>query len=306
MASEKIINPQALSHYIMGVLCDDLGDVESAIKEYRKALLTDNEAMAIRLNLAISLIRKNELPEAEKELRRLIKLYPKAIEPHVVLAILYSAQDKVDLAMSEYESALKEAANLNPKDIDIYRGLGSLYLKQKKLKEAENVYRIISALSPADPQAHFYLAVVYDELKKPDLCEEELNKTLKLSPEDPEALNYLGYKYAEWNKNLNQAERLIKKALSLEPDNGAYIDSLGWVYFKKASFKQAKYFLEKAASLLEDPVIYDHLGDVYFKLREIEKAKSSWQKSWQLDPKQDSVKNKIEALNKNAGNAHPN
>ena len=304
-AADKI-NSSALSHYIAGVVYDDLGDLDKAIEEYKKALSIDNGASVIRLNLATSLIKKNDLAAAEKELKRVVRLEPDATEPHAILAILYSIQNKVDLAISEYEGALKCASKLNPKDIEIYQGLGSLYLKQNKLKEAENTYRIISSLAPLDPKVHFYLGVVYEELKNYDLCEKELKEALRLNPDYSEALNFLGYEYVEWNKDLNQAEGMIKKALSLDQNNGAYIDSLGWLYFKSGKVKKAKQLLEKAASLMQDPVIYDHLGDACFKLKEINQAKSNWQKSLQLDPKQETVKKKIEALNKNAGNAKSN
>jgi len=299
-ASDRRGEP-ALSHFIMGTLCDDLGDPNEAIKEFRKALAIDTEASQIRVNLAISLIKDNKQAEAEKELKQAIKSDPKLVEPHAILAILYSVQDKADLALSEYESALKCASSLNPKDIEIYQGLGSLYLKQNKLKEAESTFNIISSLAPNDPKAHFYLGAVYEEMKKFDLCEEELKKALQLDPDYHEALNFLGYEYVEWNRDLKEAERLINKAIRLDPDNGAYIDSLGWLYYKKGKVKEASKLLEKASSLMEDPVIYDHLGDVYFKLKETDKAKLNWQRSLKLDEKQEKVKEKLNLLNKNAG-----
>ena len=301
-ASDRVGNP-ALSHFIMGTLCDDLGDVGEAIKEFKKALLIDGDASQIRVNLAISLIKNNKQAQAEEELKRAVKSDPEAVEPHAILAILYSVQNKSDLALSEYEFALKCASSLNPKDIEIYRGLGALYLKQNKLKEAESTFRAISSLTPSDPKAHFYLGAVYEEMKKPDLCEAELKKALQLNPDYHEALNFLGYEYVEWGRDLNEAQKLIDKAISLDPDNGAYIDSLGWLNYKKGKIKEASKLLEKATSLMEDPVIYGHLGDVYFKLKEFDKAKLNWQKSLKLDEKQEKVKEKLDSLNKNAGSA---
>ncbi|MFA4989340.1 MAG: tetratricopeptide repeat protein [Candidatus Omnitrophota bacterium] len=299
-ASDKKVS-SSLSHYIMGVVYADLGDLDNAIKEYRKALLADDKVALIHLNLAISLIKQNAPAAAVEELKEIEKLAPDSIEPHAILAILYSSQDKVDLAVSEYETALLKASKISPRDIDIYKSLGVLYLKQNKLNEAQGIYRLILALSPQDPEAHFYLGNVYWELKQGSLFEQELKKALELNPDYAEALNFLGYAFVEQNRNLRQAEIMIRKALRLEPDNGAYIDSLGWLYFKKGRTREAKKLLEKAASLMEDPVIYDHLGDAYFKLKEIAKAKLNWQKSLGLSPKQESVKKKIEGLEKNAG-----
>jgi len=92
---------------------------------------------------------------------------------------------------------------------------------------------------------------------------------------------------------------MIRKALGLDPNNGAYIDSLGWLYFKKGKIKEAIPELEKAVGLLEDPVIYDHLGDAYFKIGDIQKAKENWQKSLKLDPDQETVKRKLPEVNNN-------
>ena len=290
--------PSALSHYITGVMYEDLGDIDTAIEEFKKALKEDQETSAIHFHLAESFIKKNDTPKAIEELKLAISLGPEAIEPHAILALLYFSQDKIDLATNEYEIALKGAAKLNPKNIDIYRSLGQIYLQQKKFKEAENTYRLIIDLSGRDAQAHFYLGSIYNELKNNALAEKEVKRALKLKPDYPEALNFLGYLYVEENKNLEQAGAMIKKALKIEPNNGAYIDSLGWLYFKKNKFKEAVKELEKASALLEDPVIYDHLGDAYFKISDVANAKLNWQKSLKLDPKQEKVKEKLEKLNK--------
>jgi tetratricopeptide (TPR) repeat protein len=108
----------------------------------------------------------------------------------------------------------------------------------------------------------------------------------------------MGYLYVEENKNLEVAEAMIKKALEIEPDNGAYVDSLGWLYFKQGRLEDSIKELERASLLLEDPVIYEHLGEAYLKIGNIEKAKVNWQKLLKLEPHQDKVKQKLENLNK--------
>jgi tetratricopeptide (TPR) repeat protein len=286
----------ALSHYIMGVMYEDLGDVDSAIGEYQKASKADIEASVIHVNLASSFIKKNDIPKATEELKIAVSLDPEAVEPHAVLALVYSSQDKQDLAVSEYETALKNASRLQPGNIDIYKSLGVIYLQQKKLQEARNTYRLITELAPDDAQAHFYLGNVYNELKQIDLADKEIRRALELKPDYHEALNFLGYTYVERNRNLDEAGIMIRKALEYEPDNGAYIDSLGWLYFKKGKVSEALEHLEKASRLLEDPVIYDHLGDAYLKTGDKANARLNWDKALKLDPKQESVRKKIEGL----------
>jgi len=292
----------ALSHYILGVMYDDLGDIDKAIPEYKKALKADKKNALIHLKLAADYLKKsetknNKIEQAINELSLAIKFDPEAVEPHAILALIYSSQNKPELAASEYEISLKNASKLQPKNIDIYKNLGAIYLQQKRFKEAQNAFRLILDLSKDDADAYFYLGNIYDELKDKAQAEAQLEKSLQLKPDYHEALNYLGYLYVEENKNLDRAEVMIKKALEFEPDNGAYVDSLGWLYFKQGRFKEAHKELERASLLLEDPVIFDHLGDVYFKMGDREKAKLNWQKSLKLKPDQDKVKEK---LNKNA------
>jgi Tfp pilus assembly protein PilF len=302
LASEEL-EALPLSHYIMAIVYDDLGDIDSAIKEYRKALKADNPPALIHLNLAASLIKNNQLDKAQEELKLAIKLDPNAAEPHAVLAILYLIQDKIDLAALEYETALQNASQLNPQDTDVYKSLGFLYLKQNKLIKAQSAFKLAASLTPTDPEAHFYLGCVYNYLNERVLCEKELKLTLELSPDYAPALNFLGYYYVEKNQNLREAGKMIRRAVSLEPENGAYVDSLGWFYFKSGRIKEAKQALEKAVLLMPDPVIYEHLGDVNYKLKNFPEARLNWQKALDFKKEDQSIKNKLEKLNKNVGSA---
>jgi Tfp pilus assembly protein PilF len=286
----------ALSHYIMGTIDSRLGNLDDAIEEYRQALNADKRNPFIRLNLAANFIKKNQLDKAAEELKLASRYDPEAVEPHAILALLYSSQNKPEEAAAEYEAALKQSSKLEPNNIEIYKTLGALYLQQKKFSEAVKTYELVLKSAPKDAEAHFYLANIYDEMKNRAKAEAELQEAVRLKPDYHEALNYLGYCYADEGKNLDQAEAMIKTALEMEPENGAYVDSLGWVYFKRGDPSRALELLKKAAALMEDPVIFDHLGDVYSALKDKENAKGAWEKSLQLDKNQDSVKKKLEGL----------
>jgi len=286
----------AFSHYIMAVMHDDQGQIDPAIDEYKKALKADPQNSVIHLNLAVCFLKKDNFPEALKELNLVIKLDPEAVEPHAILALIYSTQNQPEPAAKEYEFALKNASKLQPKNIEIYKSLGVIYLRQRNFEAAGNIYRLILDLSPGDAEAYFYLANIQYELNKKDEAVKGLKKAIELRPDYPEALNYLGYMYVEENRDLGQAEVMIRKALELDPNNGAYLDSLGWFYFKKGKVAEALKELKKAVSLLDDPVIYDHLGEAYLKSSDIENARLNWQKALKLDPKQDKIKRKLEKL----------
>ncbi|MFH0738373.1 MAG: tetratricopeptide repeat protein [Candidatus Omnitrophota bacterium] len=288
----------ALSHYIMAGLYEQSGQIPKAIREYKEALRADHQNPRLHFGLACSYIRNKELDKAAEELNLAAGLDPDAVETHTLLALLYSFQNKNEQAISEYEISLSNALKNDPGNIEIYKDLGLLYLQQKKFKEAEKTYKFILQISPEDHQAHFYLANIYEELKNRQEAEKELKASLASKPDYAEALNYLGYLYVEENKNLDAAEAMIKKALEIDPDNGAYVDSLGWLYFRQGKLEDSIKELEKASVLLVDPVIYEHLGEVYLKVGNIEKAKVNWQKLLKLEPGKDKVKERLDSLNK--------
>ena len=286
----------ALSRYIMGSIYEKQGEIDPAIQEYKKALKADEKNAVVHLALAAAYIKKKDILQAIQEVNRAIAIEPEAVEPHAILALLYFSQDNLPEAGKEYEKALRNAANLEPKNISVFKSLGILYLQQKNYKAAEDSFKYIIKIAENDYEAHFFLANSLDEQKERPAAEKELDLVLKLNPDYHQALNYLGYLYVEENKNLGEAEKMIKRALELDPENGAYIDSLGWLYFKQGKTKDAIKELVKAADLLEDPVILEHLGDVYLKTQDFANARSFWEKSLKLDPDQDSVKNKIEDI----------
>jgi len=277
----------------MGVYCEDLGDIDRAIQEYQQALKDDPGSSLLHFSLASAFIKKNDAESAIDQLNQASTLAPEAVEPHAVLALVYASQNKQELAAQEYELALKNASKLEPENIEIYRSLGLIYLQRKKLKEAQSIFKLITGMAPDDAEAHFYLASIYYENKDYGPAEKELKAALKLKPDYHEALNFLGYFYLEQDRSINKAGSMIRKALSFEPENGAYIDSLGWFYFKKGKFKEALSHLEKAATLLSDPEIYEHLGDVYLKLGNPDNAKLNWEKSLKLDADREKVKQKL-------------
>ena len=154
-----------------------------------------------------------------------------------------------------------------------------------------------------------------------------MQKILAEEPDDAHANNDLGYLWADRNQHLKEAERMIRKALELDKqqrnsddalgvdsdrDNAAYVDSLGWVLFRRGKLKEARRQLEKATALpdgAEDPVVWDHLGDVYFRLEDDRRAVDAWSKALKLyedglRPKMDGRHKDIEQKLKQLETSH--
>ena len=104
--------------------------------------------------------------------------------------------------------------------------------------------------------------------------------------------------YAERGINLGEAVDLIQQALALDPENGYFIDSLGWAYYQQGKYSEALRELQRAADRAkEDPEIFDHLGDAYLKNGQIEEAISAWERALQVDKENrtsESVKKKLQ------------
>jgi len=122
-------------------------------------------------------------------------------------------------------------------------------------------------------------------------------KSIVLDPgNSARAYNYIGYMWVEKNQNLDEAARLIGKAVELDPGNGAYIDSLGWLYFKQGKYEDALRELLRASEALPEPdaVVFEHIGDTYDKLGKEAEAVLYWQKAAQLDPDNTELTGKLD------------
>jgi tetratricopeptide (TPR) repeat protein len=119
---------------------------------------------------------------------------------------------------------------------------------------------------------------MYEKMKRYEDAEREFRKLISEDPENASALNYLGYTLADRNIRLNEALEMIQRAVKLEPDNGAYLDSLGWVYYRMGDLENAERYLVRAVEKFsKDPTVHDHLGDVYAKMGRLKDAIEHWQ-----------------------------
>ena len=172
--------------------------------------------------------------------------------------------------------------------------LGSLYVVLDRENEAIEVLEKVLETAPNNPDANYWLGIAYQEIGNLEQAEHYLRTTIALSPDREEAYNALGYFFAELGTNLDEAVRLIQKALKKSPANGAYLDSLGWAYFKQGKLNDALKQLEKAVTYMPNSVeIQDHLGEVYLKKGLKKEAVAAWQKAIQLSPGNTAILEKL-------------
>ena len=285
----------SISSYAMGVIHDLNGDTQEAINAYQKSAKF-KEANAIHLRLAGDYARLGKMDEAVKELTILLKDDPQNVQGRYLLALIYTTRKDYNKASEEYEKILTSLSDADPQNAEIYGYLGQLYYSQKQYQKAIAQFEKVLTLNPTDNADLVYLVgSLYLEVKNKAKALEFFDRALKIQPDNDEVLNSLGYLYSEDANRLDEALGLVERAVKISPSNGAYWDSLGWIYFKKGNNTKALEYLNKANGLLKDPVIYEHLGDVYFQMGDKEVAKKFWKLSIDLAPNQEQVVKKLKA-----------
>ena len=237
------------------------------VANYEQSLLINPNRAGTYLRLAELLLGPIKDPgRAVKILTEARRRFPGAPEIVYYLALAQREAKQIQQAVATFEEALHEA------DLD---------------QDTE----IVNAKFYFNYGATAEQAGLYE--KAADL----LRKSIALDPANAaEAYNYIGYMWADHNMYLDEAEDMIKRALQIEPDNGSYLDSLGWVEFRKGRFDQALADLLRAAKNMEheDAVVFEHIGDVYLKLNRVPQALEAWQKALVLDPKNKKLSEKID------------
>ena len=146
------------------------------------------------------------------------------------------------------------------------------------------------AAKPNEVDLQFELGSVQERAGDRAGAEKTFLAVLEKNENHAPTLNYLGYMWAEDNQHLDQAHEMLTRAVGQEPDNGAYVDSLGWIYFRLGKLDLAEKYLTDATRLLpRDPTVHEHLGDVLAKRGNTEKALQSYKTALTLDPEAKEV-----------------
>ena len=205
-------------------------------------------------------------------------------------AFALNALDRVDDAKGLLEKLIAK----NPKDIRPLDALGNILRSHERYGEARDYYtRAIALLAKPGKEnwtLYYSRGVCNERLHDWPSAEADLKRALELSPDESLVLNYLGYTWVDQGHNLKTGMDYIRKAVKLKPDDGYYVDSLGWAYFKLGNLPAAVEQLERAVELKpDDPVVNDHLGDAYWRVGRILEAKYQWQQALTLKPDSDQT-----------------
>lgn len=227
-------------------------------------------------------------------LRRISKSSAFYEQAQIEVAGGLAAQGKI----SEAKKILRSLADAGG-SAEVLFNYANFLASEKDHRAAVREYdRLIASLpeEPAEDSWRFFLGRAVSLLALDDWpkAEKDLERAVEIAPKEPVALNYLGYSWAERGVNLERAFALIEQAVAIEPNSGAYIDSLGWAHYQRGEYEIAVGHLEHAASLEPaDPTVTDHLGDVYWRLGRKVEAKYEWRRVLDLEPG-DTLREQVE------------
>ena len=201
--------------------------------------------------------------------------------------------------VDEAKAVLQSVAKADPSDLRPLEAIGNIMRARKRYDEAVEYYsKAIDLVGKPEKRhwAYFYSrGTCRERLKDWPGAESDLRKALELFPDQPLVLNYLGYSWVDQGSNLKQGLALIEKAVSLRPDDGYIVDSLGWAYFKLGDFKESVKYLERAVELRpDDPTLNDHLGDALWRVGRSNEARFQWDQALSLKPEPEDI-DKIKA-----------
>ncbi|NLI10987.1 MAG: tetratricopeptide repeat protein [Elusimicrobia bacterium] len=293
----------ARPRYMLALYYEDTGNWKSALSMYEQIYSADSSNSEVLIKMGeIYLSKLDDKENAEKYFLKAYNISPKNPQSLYWLSALSEIK-------KDYEKALFYAQRLNEVSpgpancvkIGYYKSVlndikGAVEILSKAYEKWPDNYELAYFLGlgyddlKEDKKSRFYLekavklktdytdarmqlAVLCERMKDTACFKENFEKVIEKEPDNHMALNYLGYSLADRGIDLEYSQKLIEKALSYQPENSAYLDSMSWVLYKKGDYNSALTYIEKALSGgEEDPTVLSHAGDIYFSLKDYSSA----------------------------------
>ena len=277
----------------MGLVYGEQKNYPKAIQQLNQILTVRPAELKVRDYLGYLYEETRNYPKAIEAYRHNLTLEPAYFEGHLHLGVL-------QYRLKQYADAiehLREASRLNPKQPESYIVLGLSHFQSEQYEPSLQAFLEGIRYNPDNADLHFNAGTVYDKLNRFDDMVKSMQTTLTLDPHHADALNYLGYSYAERGVKIEEAITLAKQAVALRPTNGYYVDSLAWAFFKKGLLAEALTEMKRAVALVgDDPVIYEHLGEIFLKQQHLSDGREALLHSLELDPSNDKLMQRFREL----------
>jgi tetratricopeptide (TPR) repeat protein len=293
----------------LAILYQQLGQLYRDTQNYPASIYTfeelghlgEEEDRRARMMIMDTYRAAKDLPKALQTGKEALAKYPADPAIRTSHALLLGENGQTEDAVKMLRAQLHGDTG----DRETYLNIAQVYERGRRYKEAEEAARAAEVL-PGQPRENemvwFLLGAIYERQKFFDKAEEQFKKVLAVNPKNAPVLNYYGYMLGDLGIRLDEAEALVQKALKEDPYNGAYLDSLGWIYFKENKLTASETTLRKAVEReRHDATIHSHLGDLYAKMGRSELAAAEWEKSlgeWRRSLPADMEADKVAELEK--------
>lgn len=256
------------------------GKTQQAVDTYRKMLDLGGDSASRGYQQMIDTLREaKQWSQATTVAQEAVQKFPDDRGLKLVLAGQLADTGQAEKGLAMAKSLLKGTGE----DREVYIALAQINSRIKHWSDAEEDISKAAGLAnkPEDKDyVQFVMGSIYERQKRYEPAETAFKKVLASDPRSAVTLNYLGYMMADRGTHLEEALAYIKKAVELDPQNGAYLDSLGWAYFKLGNYELAEENLRKASERIgNDATVQDHLGDVYQKMGRLKLAAAHWQRA---------------------------
>ncbi|MFW5734384.1 MAG: tetratricopeptide repeat protein [Oceanidesulfovibrio sp.] len=304
-----------------------LGRVERALKYVRQG----PEELAFYLSATTHFVEAKQYEAARDLVRDLLKSHPEMEELYFTLALIeyegfkdpeatakalrsiaednrfYERAQRFRIHLlnesGDTEGALKLAREMRaemPEALDFWLMESRLLESMGRLGEAVELAREAVEKWPENTDVLFNLGSLLDTTGAKDEAIATMERIIAIDPDHADALNYVGYTLADQDRDLERAFDLVSKAMILKPDNGYIVDSLAWVYYRMGRFEKAWELIQEASKLTgEDPVIWEHYGDIARELGKLDQARMAYGKSLEMLEKnsdKERLRNKLSDL----------
>jgi tetratricopeptide (TPR) repeat protein len=275
-AQQRASNDRAFLLHL-GLDYQQLNRYAEAAEAYGRAFaLTGRTEAGVLAQRVQALVRARDLDRALSEVRDGRKRFPDEVQLVTLEATVLREQGKTDEAIRLAEGLRQKSAG----KFDALLEVAEFYQQAKRYGDAEQVLADARKVQPKDLRALFLLGAVLERQKRHDAAEAVFREALGVEPDSAPVLNYLGYMNADRGVRLEEALTLIERAVAIDPENGAYLDSLGWALFRLKRFDQAEEHLRRAVSKgSPNAVVLDHLGDVLQRRGNVREALDYWQRA---------------------------
>lgn len=282
----------------IGLVRYELGRYAAAVNAFRRAVDENPDNTRAPYYLATALEKTGQTDEA---LEHFAAVPPDAalfVDASLHRAYLLHQGGETETAVSVLQTAITE----KPEEAALYRFLSSLLEDSEDYRAAIDALQKALTLNPDDEDMLFYLGVLYDKADMHEQSIRAMHRVLSINERNAEAMNFIGYTWAERGIRLDEAEKLIRKALGIKPGDGYITDSLGWVYYKRGQYRKAVKALQKAHEIAPgDQLIAEHLADACVQVNETTQAIRLYREILKSNPDKQDVLRKLESI----GGTHP-